>query len=461
MSFQKHILSSALALVLTLFSTADVRAQDFTLGVSSAPVPVTVGEVLTNTIYVTNVSGISWPLVYVTNAFTANVIFSGQSGTIAGAGFTNGNVIVFPITNFPAGFVEQLSITLLPQVAGNMTNRIAAIAIGGQPAATTNLSVSVTTPTVDLAVTMTNVASGLLATDVTTVGLTVTNRGANAATSVVVSNIYPATFALAAFTPTNASVGFTNGTLTWSIGSLASGSVTQLFASVVPGSSGTFSIVANVTSASADTNAANNSVTNGMLVDAVISTNLVITTVSAQTFNPQTGLMEETVTVRNDGTNGVPAVRVSVAGLGTNRLYNAVGTNSSGPYVQNNSALAVGASVNLLLEYFSRTRTPIANLTRTPIGVTATSLSIPTNSPPNISKVVLVPSGLLIEFQATPGKSYTVLYADNTSFTNAQVAQPTIVAPADRVQWIDNGPPKTVSAPAAVNQRYYRVVQNP
>jgi len=53
-----------------------------------------------------------------------------------------------------------------------------------------------------------------------------------------------------------------------------------------------------------------------------------------------------------------------------------------------------------------------------------------------------------------------VLYADNSSFTNELAAQPAIVAPADRVQWIDDGPPKTVSPPASVSSRFYRVIQN-
>jgi hypothetical protein len=35
---------------------------------------------------------------------------------------------------------------------------------------------------------------------------------------------------------------------------------------------------------------------------------------------------------------------------------------------------------------------------------------------------------------------------------------PVITAPANRVQWIDAGPPKTDSNPAQQTARYYRVI---
>jgi hypothetical protein len=65
---------------------------------------------------------------------------------------------------------------------------------------------------------------------------------------------------------------------------------------------------------------------------------------------------------------------------------------------------------------------------------------------------------VLIEFQSIPGHTYSVLYSDDSSFTNTLVAQPSIVAPADRTQWIDDGPPKTISAPTNVSSRFYQVL---
>jgi len=68
---------------------------------------------------------------------------------------------------------------------------------------------------------------------------------------------------------------------------------------------------------------------------------------------------------------------------------------------------------------------------------------------------------VLIEFPSVSGTSYTVVYSDNLSFTNWQIAPPSIVAPANRTQWMDYGPPTTTNAPASASTRFYRVFQNP
>ena len=460
MSFQHKLFAGVLALAGWLSATSNSKAQDFQMSVTASPNPVQISNTLTYTLYVTNTSGFQMVNVFVTNTFSAAVIVDGQSSTIALTGFTNGNELVFQINTFPAGYVEQLGITLLPGAAGTLTNQITVLALG-RPPVTTNFVTQVSTPSADLAITLTNVATGIFAGDTTTIGLTVTNRGPNAAAGIILSNTLPASFDLLSVSPTNASYTFTNGNLAWNIGSLLSGGATQMLVSVRPNSGGTFSLAARVTASTTDTNAVNNAVTNSMTVDAILSTNLTVTVLVPQQFNPQTGLMEELVRVTNVGTNDVPSVRLIVSGLSTNQLYNAVGTNNGNPYVTYAATLATSQSVDLLLEYFVRSRTALTNLTRTAIGVSLASVTVPTNSAPNIISQQLTAGGFLIEFQSIPGRSYTILYADNMSFTNALAAQPAVVAPADRVQWIDNGPPKTISPSPGSNSRFYRVLLNP
>jgi hypothetical protein len=75
--------------------------------------------------------------------------------------------------------------------------------------------------------------------------------------------------------------------------------------------------------------------------------------------------------------------------------------------------------------------------------------------------VLLSPEGVLLEFPSIEGHTYTVLYRDGSSLGEERAAQPFIVAPGDRVQWLDVGPPKTVRKPASVGARFYRVIQNP
>jgi len=182
--------------------------------------------------------------------------------------------------------------------------------------------------------------------------------------------------------------------------------------------------------------------------------------ISDQTYNPQTGLMEQTIELTNISTNGVSSARVVVSGLG-HRLYNAVGTNHNSPFVVYSGALAPTGKVELILEYFIPSRTPVDNPTLTAYPITPLDLRVTNGSPANITRsMLLAPGRLLIEFPSTPGQSYRILYGDAmNSITNA--AQPTIVAPADRVQWIDDGPPKTISRLTNGMMRFYRAIETP
>lgn len=87
-------------------------------------------------------------------------------------------------------------------------------------------------------------------------------------------------------------------------------------------------------------------------------------------------------------------------------------------------------------------------------------LTIGTNV--NITRIVELANGnMLIEFPSALGRAYTVVYSDNVLFSNAMIAPPVIVAPANRTQWIDYGPPATANAPLNTGARFYRVFQNP
>ncbi len=463
MSFNKKLFVGAIALLSLLFPGIVSRAQDFRLGVSATPDPVNIGSTLTYTVYLTNNTPFPWSNVYVSNKFSAAVIFTGQSSFPTNQpAFTNSTEIVFPVTGVNPG-TSEYSFTLVPQTAGALTNQITALAIG-QPATlvTTNFTTQVSAPTADLAITMTNAVAGVFAGGTNTIGLTVSNLGPNDATGVVVTNALPTSFQFLSFTPANASIATNGSILTWTIGTLTNGGSTQLLVAVRPTVGGAFTnLIATVTGSTLDNITTNNAVTNSMIVEEIQSTNLSAIVTSPQQFNPQTGLMEEVVQVTNNDTIPVDAVRLSVIGLGTNRLYNATGTNNGNPYVQHNATVNAGASVSLRLEYFVRTRTPLTNLTYRATGVTFTSPTVPTSSSPIITSMQLTAGGFLIEFQSIPGRSYTILYANDMSFTNALAAQPAIVAPADRVQWIDNGPPKTISTPANAGSRFYRVLLNP
>jgi hypothetical protein len=191
----------------------------------------------------------------------------------------------------------------------------------------------------------------------------------------------------------------------------------------------------------------------------------VAVTNSAQTINLQNGLTEQSILLSNIGVNDVTAARVVVTRL-TKQLFNAVGTNNGNPFVTFSAPLAAGKSVSLLLQYNPRGSFPFTNGQ-----LNAFAVPLPNWKPPvatsistniNISNIVKLSDGnVLIEWPATTNRTYTVVYSDNVLFSNALIAPPSIVAPANEVQWTDYGPPATVSAPTNTNARFYRVFLNP
>jgi hypothetical protein len=72
----------------------------------------------------------------------------------------------------------------------------------------------------------------------------------------------------------------------------------------------------------------------------------------------------------------------------------------------------------------------------------------------------LAPPRFVIEWTSVPGRTYTIIYSDD-NMANWRVVTPTVTANANRTQWYDDGPPKTVSKPLSVTSRLYRVIANP
>ena len=128
------------------------------------------------------------------------------------------------------------------------------------------------------------------------------------------------------------------------------------------------------------------------------------------------------------------------------------------------AALAPGASVDLLLNYLVPNRLPI-QVTDSQLHayeISAFNPDLPPGTPIGITQTIWLPNGsLLIEFPTSLGRTYSVVYSDDANFTTARPAQPSVLATADRTQWIDYGPPQTLSRPTNSTARFYRVIQNP
>jgi len=436
---------------------------NFGLSVTSSPNPVLITQTLTYTLNVTNQTPILLTDILVTNQFSDTVQFVSATNTSSGTVTTNANAVIFRITSLASGQPEFLTLVISPTAFGNLTNTVTVASLTTTNV-TTNVITQVITGQADLGIVIAGPTQPVLVNDWVTHTLRVTNQGVDAATSVVVSNNLPAEVRLISVTPSNQVFTVTNSILLWTVGTLASGSFSQLNVTVQPTNSGVLAFSASVSAVNVlDTNTVNDAASTNVSVGLLVAGALVASNVTAMTFNPQTGLMEQSVRLVNVSTGKVDSARIIVTGL-TNRLYNAVGTNDGDPFVVYGATLETNQSVDLALEYFVPTRLPIvvADSQLHPFGAPAVNLAPSGGAPFSITLVTNLPSGnILIEFVSTAGRSYTVRYADNSTFTNELAAQPSIVAPADRVQWIDDGPPKTVSRPASVTSRFYRVIQNP
>lgn len=435
-----------------------VQGASFELGVRVSPSPVLLTNNITLRIAVTNVSPIDVTDLRVTNVVPASWAIlnaTNQFGSVT----AESNVVVFSVLQLLRNDFVEFRLTAAPTFPGLFTNVV--VAAGVSVTNVTNTTpVTVFASRSDLGVALVPPAPGAFVNDFVTYTMTVTNAGPDAASGVVLSNQLPAGALLVALEP-NTNVFLTNQSLVFGVGTLAANSGATFQVTLQPTNAGTAQLRASVTAPDLiETNVANNTVTNSFVVSDFLPGLLVASVVSPQTYNPQTGLMEQTVRLENAGTNSVAAARVFVGGL-TNVLFNAVGTNAGNPFVVVAGPIASGGFVDLVLEIFLPTRTPVANPVLGAAAITATTNAPPTTLPPNLTRIVDLGGGsVLVEFESVPGRSYTVVYADNVTFTNALAAQPPVVAPANRTQWIDDGPPKTISR-ITNGLRFYRVFLNP
>ena len=185
---------------------------------------------------------------------------------------------------------------------------------------------------------------------------------------------------------------------------------------------------------------------------------VVIESASVVSLNPQTGLFEQTIRIQNAGSNAIAAAQVWLKNvpLGVT-VYNAVGrTPNLHPYVVYNRPLAVGSSVDLVIEYFRATRRPFLAPSAVAKPIAPVVFSGPRGERQRIlRKIPIGTDQMLVEFVAISALRYAVQYSDDGIIW--KTAQPDITARADRVFWMDYGAPKTEGTPTSA--RSYRVAR--
>lgn len=468
--FSKLRMPAALAVALLVVASRADAQSFFGLGVTSSAGSILVSNSLSYTISVTNNTGGTLTDTLVSNVLSAPAQFV---SAVPGQGFvTNyGNVVVFDLGPFLVNAISQMTLTVQPAAVGFITNTVSVttpdLVISPVSASVATQVTNAVPPQADLGVTLAGPAQQTnIVNDPITYGVTATNLGPSDAPGVMLTNTLPPGVIFKSVLPANQPYSIVTSNLIFNLGTLVAGGGTNLEITVQPTNAGIFYFAAAVGAAGVtDTNAANNFASTNLTVINYLSTNLTVSLVSTQKYNPQNGLVEQTIMVSNIGTNAVPAARVVVTGL-TNRFFNASGTNNGNPFVVYVSSLGTNQSVNLLLQFLAANYFPMTNSQLQAFGVPVPGLTPPaassTSTNLNISRIIPLANGsMLIEFPSAVGRAYTVVYSDNVLFSNAAIAPPSIVATGNRLQWIDYGPPTTVSMPINSTNRFYRVFLNP
>ena len=467
--FYKFRIAVTLLSILMLVGTK-AQAQtfgSFGLSVSTSANSLLVSNSLTYTITVTNL--IDTLDAVVSNTLPTSVQFvSANPGP--GVLFTNfGNVTVFGIPGFPSGGVAQMTLTVQPTATGFITNMVVVSSIEVTNIAATNVVVQVTNIVIqaDLGVAIVVPTTPVITNDFMTYGVNVTNAGPSDAPNVVLTNTLPSGVIFKSVLPAKPGFTVVNSNLIFNLGTLKSGGFTNFQFTIQPTNTGVVNFFASVGApAVTDINPNNNSASNSIVVTNYLAGQLMVSISSTQIYNPQNGLVEQAITLLNTGTNDVSAARIVVTGLLTNQLFNASGTNNGNPFVVYATRLGTDQSVSLLLQFFALNYFSFSNAQLQAFAVPVPDLTPPAMSSAstnlNLTRIIRLANGnMLIEFPSLTNRAYTVVYSDNISFSNALIAPPSITVPANRIQWIDYGPPATLSAPSNSNARFYRVFLNP
>jgi uncharacterized repeat protein (TIGR01451 family) len=278
--------------------------------------------------------------------------------------------------------------------------------------------------------------------------LTATNLGPDAATGMVIFSQVPPGMEFS-----SAPDGiFTNGAVVFAVPDLPSGAGTNYAMVLIPNNAGLLTNTTTISSEVIDPYLPNNTARAVVTVRTFQVLDLRVSVSSSMTLNRQTGLMEQSIQLTNAGNVTVSGARIYLCGLPSQTVYNASGYDTNGcAYVDYLSALGPGEAVTLNMEYYLRLPVPDPELSVEVIEPPA---------PPVITRIeVLAEGSVQLEFTSVPGHTYTVQYSDD-GLQTWKNAVPPISAAGNRVQWIDDGPPKTDAHPESLNSRMYRVLLN-
>lgn len=186
----------------------------------------------------------------------------------------------------------------------------------------------------------------------------------------------------------------------------------------------------------------------------------IITAVGPMLADRQTGLLTQRYEISNTG-QVAARFRILIRNMPIGSMvWNAHGMIDGVPYIDLPTAAAPGSTQSLTIEYRSQDRTTI------PDPQFEITTADPEPQGPDGITAALQPraslqgGNILIEFNSVAGQGYYIQYSQDAS--SWKTALPKIEGTGNRIQWIDNGLPKTDSHPSTASTRFYRImVANP
>jgi uncharacterized repeat protein (TIGR01451 family) len=260
---------------------------------------------LVYTISVTNFGPSSASSVTVTDTLPATVTFVSASG----GGANNSGVVSWSLGTLTSGQVSNVSVTVTAPASGSLTNTARISSPTGDPNSTNNVTppvITTVTPVADVGLGKTGPAS-VLASSTLVYTISVTNFGPSSASSVTVTDTLTA-----AVTFVSASGGGANnsGVVNWSLGTLASGQVSNVTVTVTAPASGSLTNTASVSSPTGDPNSTNN--VTAPVVTSVTNLALPQADVAVLKTGPASGVAGSNLTYTVTVTNSGPATATNV-----------------------------------------------------------------------------------------------------------------------------------------------------
>lgn len=182
-----------------------------------------------------------------------------------------------------------------------------------------------------------------------------------------------------------------------------------------------------------------------------------IETPSPLALNRQTGLFEQTIYLLNRRRTPVVGATIAFENLPLGwQVWNATGTNSSGPFLRIQSEILPARPFPVRVEFRIPNRVSTEAPTYSVTDFEPDSIPDPLGeSFALVPRVSLSDGAFLLEFATLAGQSYVIQYSRD--LTHWLTVSPPLLGNGSRSQWIDYGPPKTDRPPNLDSNRFYRV----